>query len=118
MTSFHRWWRHTHTDIRTISILRNRPQAGARTWFKNHNTYKSLIGISPSGGICFVSDLFGGNISDKQFIIQCGILEYLDEGDSIMADRGFNIGELLHAKGVALNIPPSLSDSFWPAFRK
>ena len=28
-----------------------------------------------------------------------------------MADRGFNIGELLHAKGVALNISPSLSDS-------
>jgi len=79
--------------------------------YKNHNTFKALIGISPSGGICFVSDLFGGNISDKQLAIQCGILECLDEGYSIMADRGFNIAELLHAKGVALNIPPSLSDS-------
>ena len=79
--------------------------------YKNHNTFKALIGISPFGGICFVSDLFGGNISDKQLTIQCGILECLDEGDSIMADQGFNIADLLHAKGVMLNIPPSLSDS-------
>ena len=28
-----------------------------------------------------------------------------------MADQSFNIGELFHVKGVALNIPPSLSDS-------
>lgn len=61
--------------------------------------------------MCFVSDLFGGNNSDKQLTVKCGILECLDEGDSVMADRGFNISELLDAKGVALNIPPSLSDS-------
>ena len=34
--------------------------------YKNHNTYKVLIAISPSGAISFVSDLFGGNISDKE----------------------------------------------------
>ena len=79
--------------------------------YKNHNTFKALIAISPSGGICFVSDLFGGNISDKKLTAQCGILNYLDEGDSVMADRGFNISGLLDDKGVKLNIPPTLSDS-------
>ena len=34
--------------------------------YKNDNTYKALIGISPSGAITFVSKLFPGSISDKQ----------------------------------------------------
>ena len=37
---------------------------------KNHNTYKALIGISPSGAITFVSKLFSGSISDKEFTRQ------------------------------------------------
>jgi len=65
--------------------------------YKNHNTFKALIAISPSGAICFVSDLFGGNISDKELTAQCGLLDYLEENDSVMADRGFNISELLDA---------------------
>ena len=34
--------------------------------YKNHNTYKALIGISPGGAITFVSKLFPGSISDKE----------------------------------------------------
>ena len=34
--------------------------------YKNYNTVKSLIAITPSGSISFVSDLYGGNISDKK----------------------------------------------------
>ena len=79
--------------------------------YKNHNTFKALIGISPSGAVVFVSDLFGGNISDKQLTAQSGLLDCLEEGDSVMADRGFNIADLLEGKNVTLNIPPRLSDS-------
>lgn len=68
--------------------------------YKNHNTLKALIGISPSGAIVFVSDLFGGNISDKQLTAQSGLLDCLEEGDSVMADRGFNIADLLEGKNV------------------
>ena len=25
--------------------------------YKHHNTYKALIGVTPSGGLCFVSEL-------------------------------------------------------------
>ena len=78
--------------------------------YKNHNTFKALIAISPSGAITFVSDLFGGNISDKELTAQSGLLDYLEDGDSVMADRGFNISELLDSKGVTLNIPPKLTD--------
>lgn len=57
-----------------------------------------------------MSDLSGGNISDKELTAQSGLLDCLEEGDSVMADRGFNIGDLLAGKNVILNIPPKLTD--------
>ena len=35
----------------------------------------------------------------------------MEEGDAVMADRGFNVHDLLEAKGVTLNIPTKLTDS-------
>ena len=34
--------------------------------YKNCNTAKPLVGVSPAGAISFISDLYGGNISDKE----------------------------------------------------
>lgn len=76
--------------------------------YKNHNTYKGVIGISPSGAVIFISDLYPGSISDKELTRRCGILDLLEQGDSVMADRGFNIEEELALIGVQLNIPPFL----------
>ena len=76
--------------------------------YKNHNTYKGLVGISPSGAVVFVSDLFPGSISDKELTRRCGILNLLESGDSVMADRGFDIEEDLVLIGAKLNIPPFL----------
>lgn len=59
--------------------------------YKNNNTYKGLVGISPSGAITFVSNLFSGAISDKELTRRSGILLLLEKGDSVMADRGFDI---------------------------
>ena len=41
---------------------------------KNHNTYKALVGISPSGVIIFVSELYSGSISDKELTRRSGVL--------------------------------------------
>ena len=59
--------------------------------YKNHNTYKALFGISLSGVVTFTSDLFPGSISDKEIVRRSGLLGLLEVGDTIMADRGFDI---------------------------
>ena len=75
--------------------------------YKNHNTFKALVAVTPSGAISFVSKLYyGGNISDRQLTEESGLLALLESGDSVMADRGFTIADLLYAKGITLNIPP------------
>ena len=76
--------------------------------YKHDNTFKALIGISPDGAITFVSSLFPGSILDKALTKQSGVLDLLESGDSLMADRGFNIEEYLILRGVKLNIPPYL----------
>ena len=103
---------HNRCD-RNIHTGTKNPSAQQLTFsnYKNHNTYKALIAISPSGAISFISDLFEGNISDKELTSRCGLLDLLEDGDSVMADMGFNIADLLNAKSVTLNIPPKLTDS-------
>ena len=54
----------------------------------------------------FISDVFGGRISDKELVKRFGLCALLVEGDSVMADRGFVIDLL--PTGVSLNIPPFL----------
>ena len=78
--------------------------------YKNHNTLKALVAITSSGAVCFVSDLFSGNISDKRFVAECGMLKLLEVGDSIMADRGFLIEDILPT-GITLNVPPLLNET-------
>ena len=73
--------------------------------YKNHNTAKALAGITPSGAFSFISPLYGGSISDRELFLRSGLLDKLEVGNAIMADKGFNIADLLESKGVTLNIP-------------
>ena len=48
-------------------------------------------------------------VSDREITETCSLLEKLEPGDSVMADKGFTIDDLLEQRGVTLNIPPFLS---------
>lgn len=79
--------------------------------YKNHTTLKGLVGISPGGAITFVSQLYTGSISDREIVERSGFLDMtFDEKDSVMADKGFTIQDLLPL-GVSLNLPPFLGAS-------
>lgn len=82
-------------------------KAQSETWsnFRHHNTLKVLVGVSPNGQVTFISKLWGGRVSDKVITQQSGILDLVDAGDNIMADRGFDIKDIL-PPGVNLNLPP------------
>lgn len=95
-------------DATEICIERpSNPEAQQLTFssYKNSNTLKALVGITPKGGVCFVSYLYGGCISDKEITQLSVFVDKLQRGDEIMADRGFNIQEMLAGKGVKVNVP-------------
>jgi len=79
--------------------------------YKNTNTLKALVVITPSGSVCFLSDLYGGCISDKEITSKSGFIDKLQRGDEVMADRGFNIQEMLALKGVKVNVSPFMNQS-------
>lgn len=74
--------------------------------YKNHNTAKILIGMTPSGAVLFVSKAYCGSISDRELFIVSGITDKLDMGDSVIVDKGFNVADILSAKGISLNVLP------------
>ena len=80
------------------------------TWYnyKSYNTLKGLIGICPFGGMTFVSSLSAGSISDIELTTKCGLLDLLQAGDDVMADKGFKIED---EHGITLNIHPFMSNS-------
>ncbi|CAN7942756.1 unnamed protein product [Ixodes hexagonus] len=93
--------------------------ARAQTYsaYKAANTVKFLTVIAPNGQIMFVSDVYGGRASDKHIVRTCGVEDYLQKGDEVMADRGFTLEPHLEARGVKMNVPaftrgkPQLSES-------
>lgn len=84
--------------------------AQSETWsdYKHHNTWKLLVGVTPNGQVTFLSDLWGGRVSDKQITRESGICDLLEAGDNVMVDRGFDIGNIV-PEGVSVNMPPFLS---------
>ena len=73
--------------------------------YKHHNTIKYLIGITPQGTVSYISKGWGGRVSDKYLTEHSGILNYLLSGDTILADRGFDIQESVAVWAVKVSIP-------------
>lgn len=73
--------------------------------YKGTHTIKFMTGVSPSGLITFVSRMYGGRTSDKAIFQQSQLIEKLDVGDAIMADKGFLIEELCEETGIKLIRP-------------
>ncbi|KAK3107302.1 hypothetical protein FSP39_011470 [Pinctada imbricata] len=86
--------------------------------YKSSTTLKALVGCDPNGSVTFISELFTGSISDKAITEQSGFYDvilslkskgYINDGNAVMADKGFTIKDGLAEFGIALNIPPHAS---------
>ena len=85
-------------------------QASAFSSYKQRPTVKVFLSVTPQGTIDFVSDGFCGRVSDKQIVIECGILELVDHLDLILADRGFPLEETLATRGARFKVPAFMKD--------
>ena len=66
---------------------------------------KVLLGITPQGVISYVSEAWGGRVSDKYITEHCGMLNHLIAGDVVLADRGFDISDSVGTMHAQLHIP-------------
>lgn len=106
--------RHFKNNIAVIidcfEVFIKRPsnlKAKAETWsnYKHRQTVKYLLGITPQGVICFISDGYGGRSSDKHVTLDSGILDNLLPGDVVLADRGFTIDDDVSLHYATLQMP-------------
>ena len=101
----------THVIIDCTEVKIEKPSAPSSqnvSWsdYKIHNLFKLLVGITPSGEFSFVSYLYSGAISDRAITIRSGLIENLGFMDDVMADRRFNLKDLVTKRNATLNIPP------------
>jgi hypothetical protein len=73
--------------------------------YKNRNTMKILVGITPGGLVSYVSEAYGGATSDRQAVERSTLTQICDPGDEIMADKGFNVEDLFLPYQVTINMP-------------
>ena len=73
--------------------------------YKNTQTGKALIGISPHGSGILFSDIYPGSISDSEIKEKSGTILFVEKEHKIMSDRGFLIQDFCAIKGVSLSRP-------------
>ncbi|ELT97590.1 hypothetical protein CAPTEDRAFT_26554, partial [Capitella teleta] len=76
------------------------------TWsnYKQRNTFKALVGVAPNAAITFVCPFYPGCMSDKEIVRHSGVMDQMQPGDLILADKGFLIQDWDAISGVALKL--------------
>lgn len=98
----------TETPIAKPSDIK--AQSATFSTYKNKNTLKTMVGISPRGAVTHVSECYGGCASDRQIIERSSLMApgTFSPKDSIMADRGIMVQDLFASKDVFVNTPHML----------
>ncbi|KAJ8666269.1 hypothetical protein QAD02_007931 [Eretmocerus hayati] len=78
-----------------------RTQQSTFSQYKNRNTMKAGLIMTPGGLISYHAPAYGGSTSDRQLIERCDFLRKCQPGDVIMADKGFNVQDLFAPYSLA-----------------
>ena len=100
------------TEVFTETPQNKKLQAMLWSNYKHHHTAKFLVSIAPNGLINFASKGYGGRASDRQITENSGFLNEIRAGEKVMADKGFNISDLLALKHAEIVIPPGRRGAF------
>ena len=73
--------------------------------YKNKNTTKVLVGVTPGGMVSYISPAYGGSTTDRQIVERSNITSTVNPTDSIMADKGFDVQDIFAPMDVKINIP-------------
>ncbi|KAL4719540.1 hypothetical protein ACJJTC_013835 [Scirpophaga incertulas] len=96
------------TEIPIQKPSQSDSQKATFSTYKHKNTLKFLVGASPGGLLTYCSEAYAGSVSDRQIVERSKLFDLCEKGDSIMADRGFNVQDLFASKGIGINIPSFL----------
>lgn len=98
------------TEIPIMKPSNVNAQCETYSTYKNRNTLKAMIGITPMGAVSHVSDCYGGSASDRQIIERSDLVDNgkFAKKDAIMADRGIMVQDLFAMKDVQVNTPTML----------
>jgi len=76
--------------------------------YKNRNTAKVVLGVSPGGLVTYIPPAYGGSTSDRQFVERSGLMKSCNPHDSIMVDKGMAVQDLFAPHDIQINIPTFL----------
>lgn len=93
------------TEVQTERPSLDSANSALYSNYKSRHTYKVLVACTPGGTVSYVSDAVGGDMSDVEIVRRCGILNYFEKGDKVMADKGFNNKDDFLLQDVELIIP-------------
>lgn len=101
---------HLNVIIDCTEIFEQKPsslQANKEMYsnYKSHSTFKFLVAFNTCVAIIYVSRAWGGRTSDKHITENSvDFLATLEQGDEVMADRGFDINDTMRESGVKITI--------------
>lgn len=93
------------TEVRIQKPSKLKAQRQTFSTYKHFNTFKALVGVTPDGYVAFVPDLWGGHVSDTEIVQKSGLIDLLQPGDGVMADKGFRL-DTVFPPGIDIYIPP------------
>lgn len=96
------------TDCTEVQLQRPKkiyPSGQTYSHYNSCNIKKFLVAVAPSGFIMFISNACGGRASHKFIVDDSGFVDYLFQGQEVIAGRGFALTNSMKVKGVKLNVP-------------
>ena len=107
---FHKKFPTTRSIIDGVEVPIEKPgkptaQQVTYSTYKNRNTLKAVVGITPGGLVSHIPPAYGGSASDRILVERSDLMDKCDPKDSLMADKGFNIQDIAAPHNVTINIP-------------